>query len=511
MKDQKTIQISNQFDEMALSVGLGQWSEDGKKLLYVRYPGETNKQLRDRAREAGEYTSNSTKQGLINNLSRDLLLERYNCYDKTIFHLTQDPWTDPTGVHVYVSGVSTSNLWQEWLPQVRASGYTDNTSGWILWNLPDTTTDHETQWGQYTRILEFIGTSLPTSGDAVRIRYPVKTGEDDLGRPIIATFEDFDNPSILLEDKMFQGEDDHAPSGVADYLSWVSGRICVYSLEDLGKTPASSQYYTSEGVATDRLKELKRIVEDEYPTSWGRFKWDTMRWDALDDMSDGVLPSLHDSATKSPDTPPPNESGWYLGGVRYGPDLYCDGTEIVGSGSSQKWYPKLYPGEFYIGTSSFYLFEKENSAYVTLGYAGEGLYSGTFSTSTGPQRMEPLSVQVSGYGGAYLPDDKTGSSLGEVSGIVEMFAYVNDTSGEIYRQIPDMSGKTPHYNSNTYASGFFTYDYDNGILQGSGLGPDVQLFWEDPNASGAARVVSGVNLDICPLANDEDRIYFIRR
>ena len=66
------INIWNAFDEFGILAGLAHWSEDGKTLTNVRYPGETNKLLKDRIITANKYRGNSTIQGLINNISRDL-------------------------------------------------------------------------------------------------------------------------------------------------------------------------------------------------------------------------------------------------------------------------------------------------------------------------------------------------------------------------------------------------------------------------------------------------------
>jgi len=199
-KKPRPVKIWNQMDEFGLINGLGHFSDNGKTLEYVRYPGETNKQLKARTQEAGKYRGNSTLQGMVNNISRDLgvsvsgrvTLPWYNTQTKTIFNLSEPPYPGPSGIKVYVSP---SSSWSEdnlVLPQVRASGFADATSGWIVWNQPDIDPtsipnglpgssgwhannnlaglyDEKIRFGDYTQILEFIGPSVPPNGHFVRV------------------------------------------------------------------------------------------------------------------------------------------------------------------------------------------------------------------------------------------------------------------------------------------------------------------------------------------------------
>ena len=83
-----------QWDEFGLVIGLGQFTKDGKSLIRVRKPGETNKQLAARIKNVFRYPGSSSKQGVLNGVSRDLGTPIYNLEDKNLFLLKDQ--IDPT-------------------------------------------------------------------------------------------------------------------------------------------------------------------------------------------------------------------------------------------------------------------------------------------------------------------------------------------------------------------------------------------------------------------------------
>ena len=247
----------NQFDEFGVLAGLSHWSDDFKTLAYVRYPGESNKQLKARVLQANANRGNGTIQGMINNISRDLsvglsgnyVLPIYNSVNKSIFYLSQKPYPSASGINVFVS---TSGSWgpaNMVTPQVRASGYSTAISGWIVWNLPDfdssiipsglpgssgwyqniadqhPPSDYTSimaqvpsgiQEGEYLQILEFIGSSIPSTDARIRVDYQVQTGIDIYGQVTLDWRTDFSHPDDPT-DLTFVGSKSDYPTTSIDY------------------------------------------------------------------------------------------------------------------------------------------------------------------------------------------------------------------------------------------------------------------------------------------------------
>ena len=405
------IPVFNQFDEFGLLVGLGHWSDDGLDLQYVRYPGESNKQLRDRTVLTSAYKGNATVQGMINNISRDLSIgtglvtPRYNVNTKNIFYLSQKPYTDPSGIQVYIynSGILSSSgtllTANEVTPQVRASGYSTATSGWIVWNLPDFdastipeglpgsrswynnydplvdnvgTYASGIHYGEYTQILEFIGDSIPKTGERIRVDYNIENGIDLYGQVIINKRTDFSNPDDI-KDTTFIGSRSEFPLTSNDYKQFVSGHISIFTLDQLSMPSISGVFYDSLGKPTKKLIDIANIVNDEYPLYWDSFNYDVGRWDQLDMASVGSIPSFHDESIV------PLSGLPIKGGSKYGVDLDCVGLTSIGDNARSAWYPTLVPGEFYIGNEKFYLYGNQQYQKPKMYDIGNGIYSGNLA------------------------------------------------------------------------------------------------------------------------------------
>lgn len=532
------VKIWNQWDDFGLLNGLGHWSEDGKTLEYVRYPGENNKQLRDRLKQSRKYPGNSTVQGMLNNISRDLgisvsgaeLLPRYNTQTKTIFHLSEAPYPGASGVRVYVSASGDWASTDEVLPQVRASGYADAVSGWIVWNLPDSDpgnipaglpgseewyNNHNqadlyssgVQYGEYTRILEFIGTSVPDTDDRIKVDYVVKTSENELGSDVLnwrSDFSDPDNP----DDERFVGLKSELPS--VGYSSFVSGHVAIYSAIDLINSPVSGYFYDGQGRATSRLLQLKKVIDDEYPLTWGKFKLDIGRWDQLEMASIGNIPSFH-----SEDLPSADLNITHTNGSRYGVDLDMVGVELTGENARDAWYPKFEAGEFYIDNNRFYLFAKMRSEHVALSHLGNNIYSGVISAS-GTDMPAEFDMIVGMTSGQFY-NDATYYSVPSNPYIKQIHEYSNPNQYIFHRTpyVDTGSGVVPSLLDYDNGQGFY-YDYDNGNIYASGaaMASGMMLVWEDStvDSSGLFLSFSGgygfASPNLNPLANPFDKVFF---
>lgn len=124
--------IWNQYDEMALLVGLS------------RIPGETNLELRERILNHATY--DSTEQGLVNHISEALLTTGYQVAAKTVFTSLRQPLslaeynrlTDPTEDYYAPRVIVGATTW------IITSGTSEQkdikTSDgltWTLWKQPD--------------------------------------------------------------------------------------------------------------------------------------------------------------------------------------------------------------------------------------------------------------------------------------------------------------------------------------------------------------------------------------
>jgi hypothetical protein len=533
MRIPRPVKIWNPVDEFGLLVGLGRWSEDKKSLEAVRFPYETNKQLRERIRESMIHRGNSTLQGIVNNLNRDLgispsgvgILSRYETADKKIFYLTETPHPGPSGIKVYVSS---SGNWTESdriYPQVRASGYSTATSGWIAWNQPDINPndiqeglagssgwasnrnmpfDTTIKYGDYSRILEFIGSDIPSTNYNIKVEYLVETGKDEYGSSQLNYRSDFSHPDDP-GDESFTGLRTDVPTTTAGLSGFVgSGSIAVFEFNNIRTTPMSGYFYESDGSPTDKLIQIKQIVDEGYPLTWGRFKYDEGKWDQLERAAIGVIPSFHDETLPTGVAYAPT----IVDGSRYGTDLDIVDISQSASGFKASWYPIFAPGEFYIQHQRFYMFAKKMNENLTLTAVGN-LLSGSITSVSGdmPARLDPIFGLSSGayatsYNNPYFA--RTHNHQVPASGYYYKASFIDDGSGE------HASGTIDY--DDGYA---FYYDYDNGIVWASGIDPKFTLVWEHRYTaiSGLFLTYSGgygyTEVDLNPLNDPFDKVYYI--
>lgn len=483
MKQQK-LPVWNSFDEFGLMVGLGHWTNDGKELRYVRYPGETNYELRERILNTYRHKCNATYQGLINSLSKDFLTPRYNTITQYYYTLTEEPYAQLSGIHVYTSG---NTGWAELYPQVRASGYAATTSGWIVWNYPDVTG----HYGQYTQILEILPSSLPVNDTPIKIEYQVLDYYDEKGVPTLYWKTDIDKQNIKDDDEyLYRVKKATVPDP--------SSQIVIHRLNSLATDGFSGVWYTTEGAATSKLKEVANYFNKRYPVEWGQIPWDTLTWENNANISQGTLPTLFD-AELPVDQSGNIESGVFMGGVAQGDSLYL--VDIVKeesgarSGALAYWYPRIYPGTFYVSNTGYYLFECKQSGLMTL-----TSNSGTLSFTNNPEHESMLIVGESGNAGL------TGVYFSELYRHPYGSGVKFGTATGIFRRQYDLYSKINKAHS--YVSGEYYIDMNTYFISGVDLPTRINLVWEHPDASGLGKIYSGYDLN--PFMNDrESNILFI--
>lgn len=476
---QLKLPVWNSFDEFGLIVGLGHWTEDNKELKYVRYPGETNLQLRERILKVFKYKSNSSHQGLVNSLSRDFLTERYNVTNKYHYFLTDEPYAQASGIKVYASG---SSGWEELYPQIRASGYSDATSGWIVWNEPDVIVNGTVSYGNYTQILEILENTLPDDETPLKIEYQILDSYNENGIPILNWKTDIDSFNIQIhEDFNYRVKKEIIPDP--------SSQIVIYSLNSLKESAFSGIFYTSEGAATSKLKEISNYFNRKHPIEWGKFSWDSMTWEQGSNLSRGVIPTLFD-ANLPVDQSGNLEADKFLGGVAQGPNLYLMDIiveeDVSNSGAYAHWYPKVYPGTFYLSNTGYYLFENKQTNYT---YLYPTVNTGNISSFENlPSYDDFIILGTSGYvnfSGEYF---------------AELYRYpYGPNSGfattQVYRRRYDLNKIGSEVT--ILGSGEYTINFDNGMISGnlSGIAPQIQMIWEHPDASGIGKIISGLDLN----------------
>jgi hypothetical protein len=498
--EQQKLNVWNTFDEFGLLVGLGHWSNDGRELKYVRYPGETNSQLKERILDVYKHKANSSYQGLINGLSRDFLLPRYNVVTQYFYYLTEEPYPQCSGIKVYTSG---NGSWTELLPQVRASGYAGTTSGWIVWNYPD----HDTNYGNYTQILEILSGSLPADETPLRIEYQVLDYYDNQGTPTLKWKTDMDSVGILDDDEYkFRVKKATTPNP--------SSQIVIHRLNNLANDPFSGTWYTSEFSATSKLKEVAGYLNNKHPNEWGKIPWNTLTWENTENLSQGVIPTLFDAEL------PNDTSGFldltkFIGGTSAGPDLCMVGIQKVEdaghTGIYAHWYPIIYPGKFYIYNNQtmstndilsgslrphtdFYLFENKKEQFITL-----TSNSGSISNLLEPVYSDLIVVAASGYSGT------TGNYFSELyhypygSGQTYNSQYIYNRQYNIYDKINK---------KHTFNSGEYYINSETGFISGVLLSGNIHVVWEDIYSSGIGKIMSGIDLNLYNIDRESNILYF---
>jgi len=271
----------NHFDDLGALIGM------------KRQIGEQNREFRLRILDAYQHPGNSTHQGMVNAISRDLAYPVYNVIDRTIFLLDEQPRSDRL-VQVTVDGVvqtpqliDTFPLPTGWLAPVDVTPAADlafdadpaPTEGWILWK------DSE---GSYTRVLEFV--NAPPSESSVQITYYFDV-DGHIHQRTNREFTVLEQDPIYDVEGRFTGFRSYVPS---------SGDIHVNALNnpDFRDLPANG-LKDSKGRATALLIAIADRINAESPLLWNEFLWDETYWDSASKEISGeeALPTFLDAST----------------------------------------------------------------------------------------------------------------------------------------------------------------------------------------------------------------------
>jgi len=462
-----------QFDEFGLLVGLGQFSQDGKELLRVRKAGETNRELKTRIDAVFSHLSNSSKQGLVNGICRDLGLTRYNVIDKNIFYLSTD--IDPqrhSAMKVYTSS-DEGSTWTELTPRLESDHYVETeggayarystaSAGWILWRR-DT--------NSFTRIVEIVSTLADQT--RIKLEYPYLNDQDDEVTMVDVDKED-DN---ITEMKPYTYR-------VADTPG--TRTAVIYTLDEFADLSSVDDYL---------VKAIAEYMMKNYPIEWGKFVFDRTRWDADTQGGRYAIDTLFDAERLA-------DASGYMGGIDYGTDLHMVGKEITPTG----WFARLSPGKFYIGPTPYYLYESKKER--VLGAAGSG-YVAPWTTSA---YGFPVSTYTSDSPNDEGPIVITDGRIATDPNIAAMYQYpcgvsaVSPTADK-YMPVHNMEYVQEGGGKPTGVKGYWM-DYDHGrihFVRNYYPTGRITLEYEGIEASGNYKALMDVNLDPNLNGNAADR------
>jgi len=462
-------QVWNNVDAIGLINGISTWDDDFLNLKYVRIPGESNIDLRNKINKFSDdqnpITGNIDQQ-LIIGLANELGLDSYSITNKTTFDLSRFPM--PIGdvnvqdINVYYQ-LPNTDTWVEITPQLWGSDVKDvtPTTGFIVWeDVYYSESLTTTKTNNYSRLLQ-IYDDLP---DQTRIKavYNIQQVDEDNNR-ITLQFTDMSNPNNTLDTRfIYRKGYDITPSGLATMP-------VVY---DLSNIPTNfSGYYNSNGTATDLLYRVKDKIDSVYRHRWDEVSDRKTIWDINLNFSEGTIPSFYDMPFETPSAASTNIENNLTGGVSYyNTSLYIKDIDVVKvSGEIDKWYPVMQPGPFYVDGSKYYLMENASGEYIS--------FSGGMTTL-------PSGIEI--YHKVILD---TSTSVPNIGYIYDDADYeLNFVDNELvisgtYILNDGIARKRAYLTSNmgydlTLASGEYMIDYASGVIYSSGIVEGV-LYWDD--------------------------------
>jgi hypothetical protein len=472
------------IDGIGLLNGLGIWDPQYRDLKYVRKPFETPIDLKNRILREHENPTSVQEQGLLNGICNEFNLTPYNTHKKTIFELSYNPVTDGSvntqDIWVYYN---ISGVWNEVTPQVWGSGYFDaksNHSGFIVWQNNRYNNNEDIKNFNYSNLLEIITDVIPDNTE-IKVVYYVNTIDEDFN----------------TEKHLFTDMNNDSTSDKYTYRSPInSGEIRVYTLDNIPQD-LNSAYYNTDGTAKDFLYVLKEHNDRKFSHKWGSFTDSECIWDAHKYYGSGHINSFYDAYTPTKfiagsgfvqGSGSISTSNSYTGGIdSFSDSLYLSSVEVDDTASGlPKWYPRVYPGKFYMAGLTYYLFENpviENISFV----------NGSAILPSGVKNTYHTILTPSGY------YDTAWNSIDPVlSGrVYEDYSYPtnsdNDTITSIYRNKPFLPAQVNYQLD--LGSSDYSIDFDtNAILAGSGIS-DATLIYD------RVEVPSGVliSYDLNPL------------
>ena len=342
------------IDVFGLLRGLGIWDPQYQALQYVRKPFDSGLDVRDRILRLNDHKASLTKQGLLNGLCAEFGFRPHNLTKKNVFQLTRSPI--PSGdvgiqdIWVYFREAGASGEWTELQPQLWGETYLqgkENSQGFIVWPEENYTTVSGIKTFTYSTMLEI----LEELGDnqQIKIIYYTAYTDENNNRKLIR-FTDMNNLSDSNDSRFLYREPVE--------ISPLSG-IIVYNLTDIPSN-LTDRYYNTNGHGTEQLYRIKKHFDKMYKHTWGTLADRTTIWDIGSVYGSGEIPHFFDSYVPKNDNQCLDVTGYfsgYLGGIDYLSNALYISELVEMETDSQEWYPRIYPGRFYIDGIPYRLFE----------------------------------------------------------------------------------------------------------------------------------------------------------
>ncbi len=297
--------------------------------------------------------------------------------------------------------------------------------------------------------------------------------------------------------------------------------VIAYHLDNL-QSHASGLYYSSGGMPTGMMYKLRDIIDNNFKHKWKHVRDRQSIWDVHKDYGNGTIQSFYDIPTVVPpenDGDPLDVEDIFTGGTEYqDPALYIsdvhvdlspnyglgdDGTEI--DSYTERWYPIMHPGKFYIGGRRYYLMENPQIDTVTLVNSWSDIY-GTCGSGLLPASVDRWQKVI-----VHTDDAPTSDEF-----IFEDYNY-----GIPFRQYdPDEPSGVYNFNTLIYhkrpyltagmgypialGSGEYNIDFDHvpPIIYVSGVhSTELNIIWDDITVP-SGRICNNDYADLNPLNGD---------
>ena len=476
-------QIWTNLDAFGLLNGISTWDNNYLNLKYVRIPGESNIELRNKINKFADTNNPLTgnlEQELIIGLANELNLESYTNTERTTFNLSRFPYAygdkRVQDIWLYYQPIGATD-WIEVTPQFWSEDIENDipTSGFIVWeNSYYNSINTNRKDNEYSRLLE-IYSNLPNE---VRLKIVYYIEQLDIDNNKIYTlFSDIGNRNNNL---FYLSEYQITKSDL-------NIKPVVYSLSKIPNN-LSGYYYNSNGKPTDLLYKLRDKIDMVYRHRWDSIADKVTIWDINLNFSKGSIPSFYD-------TPFSYNSGIFeitnfmTGGVNYyNTSLYINDIDIIIENDKEYWYPKLQTGPLYINGKNYYLMQ--NPIGILLDF------------STGITSL-PFGIEI--Y-------HKTILNMNQITPKYEYFykdadyniSYYNvNTSGIITTKINSEIANKKAYLTNdmgfvkTLNAKEYAIDYQNKIIYSSGIITGI-LYYDNVLVPESVTIKS-TGLDLNPL------------
>jgi len=505
-------------DAFALLNGISTWDKNYLNLKYVRIPGESNIELRQKIYNSHSNPAEDTSlQSLIRGLSNELNLTTYDIESKTTFDLIRTPF--PSG-DVGIQDIwlfykpPGSGEWYEIAPQLWGSGYyTDyeasetQSSGFIVWeeSYYKDSLGVTTKTSTYSTLLSVLpnpNLEVPlVDKSLIKIIYNVRLYDKD-NNSSTYLYTDMPNEYDVDDDRLIYRIPYVVQSG--DYYN----SVIAYHLDEV-QSFASGLYYTSGGLPTGMLYKLRDIIDNNFQHKWKNVRDKQSIWDVHKDYSKGTIQSFYDIPT----VVSPENSGealdvedLFTGGIEYqDPVLNISDIYISEEDSVERWYPIMYPGKFYIGGQQYYLMENPQFSTIELLDSYSDIY-GTCGSGVLPSGIERWYKIIT-----HFNSNPSGESF-----VFEDYNYKipyrqydpNDASGLynfntlIYRKRPYITAAMGYQLD--LGSGEYNIDFDQSppVIHVSGVhNTELNIVWDEVTVP-SGRICSNDYADLNPLNGD---------